>query len=154
MARLRDIKIGKTVWIKEGETKEEDFGMQGFTEEYIGRKTIITGIDEDNKECTVQTKFDIWFPVDWISLTPPDGVKGSPSKKKSSTKKLVDKTPEKQYIAVCASCTTEPGTLEEVVTTLRDANDYSDEDIRDYVTFYEVTPVKVKYTPSKFEVVE
>lgn len=157
MARLRDIKVGMTVWIKKGKTSVESFGWR-FTDSImktIGTSVLVDEVDPGDPLCTVSAG-DWWYPVDWISLTPPKkdpSLSGVASNEASKETPIKDTPKQKLYVAVSGCEVTEPGTLEQVVNSLQDVWNYTEDEI---VTtkIYELTEVNIKYTPAKFEVVE
>lgn len=145
MARLRDIKIGKTVWIKRGTTDIHDFSLsEKEVVEHIGNKYEVDDIGEDDNICAVHAG-PLWWPVDWISLTPPKDI---------GKEILIKEAPEeKLYVAKFAGCTTEIGTIDGVIRELQNGWNISDQEVVE-AKFYELTEVNVKYTPAKFEAVE
>lgn len=72
MARLRDIKVGMTVWIKKGKTSVESFGerFKDSIMETVGTSVLVDKVDPEDTHCTISAG-DWWYPTDWISLTPP-----------------------------------------------------------------------------------
>ena len=148
MARLRDIKVGMTVWIKEGKTSVESFGecFKDSIMKTVGTSVLVVEIDPEDPRCTISAG-DWWYPADWISLTPPKGALSKEAPVKGTPK-------EKLYVAYCDGDTTNPGTIKQVIEYME--NEWSFEGERDILgaTFYELTEVKIQYTPAKFEVVE
>lgn len=147
MARLRDIKVGMTVWVKKGKTSVESFGSH-FTDSImktIGTSVLVVEVDPGDPLCTVSAG-DWWYPADWISLTPPKGA--------LSKEAPVKDAPEKKlYVAEFSGSVTQIGTIEEVVKELQYDWDRLDGAAAE-AKFYELTEVKIQYTPAKFEVVE
>lgn len=160
MARLRDIKVGKTVWVKKGTTNVDHFGEQCNVNKFVGVECTVRCVDDKDSRCTVRVAgpsgHSYWFPADWISLTPPKGISLKENSPKESALKENPIT-EKLYVAHWDGDTTSPGTIEDCVKEMKDNWGADDDDIQDRVQFYEVTPVRVKYTPpgeAKYEVVE
>lgn len=168
MARLRDIKVGQTVWIKRGRTDPNDFSiLEQQVVDHVGGKCRVHKIDPDDTFCTVYDG-SWWWPTDWISLTPPKGEtqpkegpstkgSGSPtiaSNMMSNTQATIEalKPSQALYIGYCAGHYTSAGTLDKVIEEIRDNWNYTDEVIKSEWTFYEVKEVSIQYTPSKFEV--
>lgn len=152
MARLRDIKVGMTVWIKEGKTSIESFGGC-FTDSImktVGTSVLVVEVDPGDPLCTVSAG-DWWYPADWISLTPP---KGAPSKEIPVKDTPVKDAPEKKlYVAEISGNLTQIGTIEQTIQELQNGWDLLDAAVAE-AKFYELTEVKIQYTPAKFEVVE
>ncbi len=147
MARLRDIKVGMTVWVKKGKTSAESFGW-GFADSImktIGTSVLVVQVDPGDPLCTVSTG-DWWYPADWISLTPPKGA--------LSKEAPVKDAPEKKlYVAEISGNLTQIGTIEQTIQELQNGWDLLDAAVAE-AKFYELTEVKIQYTPTKFEVVE
>ena len=144
MARLRDIKVGMTVWIKKGSTSEDDFGMGSDTAQahYIGKQTTVTQIDEMDDTCTVLTEQSIWWPTDWISLTPPN----NESKEVENTQQVEEigmKKEEKKYVACSNGDWFGPNTLETIIEEMTDCG-WEFPDDMGHIEFYEVKKVSVK----------
>lgn len=140
MARLRDIKVGMTVWIKKGKTPLEQFGVEGM-EQHIGESSTVGWVDSSANDIGV---FEWSWPADWISLTPP----------KDASKEASKEAPKKKlYVAVSGYEVTEPGTFEEVVNFLQNCWDYTNSEVAT-TKIYELREVQIKFTPVKFEVVE
>lgn len=172
MARLLDIKVGKTVWVKKGTTNVNCFGEEYEVDQFVGAECIVTNVDAQYSFYPVGVKNpdgeSYWFPADWISLTPPKDVslKENPTVEEmpticntilSNSKVTVKALTEKLYVAHWDGDTTSPGTIEDCVKEMKDNWGADDDDIQTHVQFYEVAPVRVKYTPpgeAKYEVVE
>lgn len=161
MARLRDIKVGMTVWIKKGRTPVEHLGLFESDIE-IGSEHIVTDKKVNGDDLPIKAGW--WYPADWISLTPPETTEAFTIDSKSvddthvvnkadKPSKAVVEPSKTLYVAYCDGDTTNPGTIDEVVA-------YMDEEwgwdafrlVAKNVKFYEIKEVNVVYTPAKFEV--
>ena len=144
MARLLDLKVGQTVWIKKGVKDPEDFGLdQTDVEEYIGQECTIKDLDPFDKECSVYTG-PWWWPVDWISTTAP-----KKSKKASEKPVKAPKTPSVLFTAELdgESIIGHHKTLESLLQGLQEQ--MFEDHVVAQMKFYEVREIEVEFQPAK-----
>ena len=144
MARLLDLKVGQTVWIKKGVKDPEDFCWdQTDVEGYIGQECIIKGLNPSNENCTVYAG-SWWWPADWISTTPP-----KKSKKASEKPAKAPTTPSVLFTAELdgESASGHHKTLESLLQSLQEQM-FEDHAIAQ-MKFYEVREIEVEFQPAK-----
>lgn len=144
MARFLDLKVGQTVWIKKGVKDPEDFGIyDAAAEECIGQEYEIEKLDQSEGDCQVYAG-SWWWPVDWISTTPP-----KKSKKASEKPAKAPTAPSVLFTAELdgESATGHHKTLEALLQRLQEQ--MFEDHVIAKMKFYEVREIDVEFQPAK-----